>query len=80
MKGSMRFLHGLQFSAAPGVSVAGVISICHVSQFIFNTKSSLSDVEIPTIRKPVLLMGWKRSPKLDNMGCLMIGWITPESA
>jgi hypothetical protein len=75
----MRFLRGLKSSAAPGVSIAGAVSICPVGRFIFNTESPLSDVEISTIRKPVLLMKWKRAPKLDNTGRLMVGWIRPAS-
>jgi hypothetical protein len=68
----MKFLRGFQFTAAPGVSVAGVISIPLLSPFRFNIVRSQADGEIPTNRKTALSMKWKMSSEY-----LMVGWISP---
>jgi hypothetical protein len=70
----MKFLRGFQLAIAPGVSVAGVLSILPLSPFTFNIARSGTDVEIPTNRRHGLLMKWKRSSK-----CLMVGWISPAN-
>jgi hypothetical protein len=71
----MKFLRVFQFTAAPGVSVAGVISIPLLSPFRFTIVRSRADDEIPTNRKPALLMKWKRSSE-----CLMVGWVRPATS
>ena len=76
----MKFSRDFQFTAAPGVSVAGVISIPLLSRFMFKIISSRADVEIPITRRPVLLMKWKRSSESANLGRLMVGWIRPASS
>jgi hypothetical protein len=68
----MKFLHSLQFTAAPGVSIAGVISIPSLKSFGLNTVRSRADEEISIVRKPTLLMKWKRSSEY-----LAVGWISP---
>jgi hypothetical protein len=71
----MKLLRSVQFTEAPGVSVAGVISIPLLSHFSFNIVRSRADGEIPTDRKPALSMKWNRSSEY-----LTVGWITPVTA
>jgi hypothetical protein len=71
----MNFLRSFQFTAAPGVSVAGVISIAHLSPFRFNVVRPRTDGEIRTVRKTALSMKWKRSSE-----SLFVGWVYPTTS